>query len=108
MAKRAIPRVKARLYIQEHIDADPKKNSDTELGKRLGKNRATAFKWRTDPYRLDSQQLSQLADALGLDDMLDLYSPPGAPSIDAKMREAGTDLRRNVAAIVDNILKVGT
>jgi Cro/C1-type HTH DNA-binding domain len=79
------------LYVNEHIVN--RGISDTSLANLMGIDRATVWKWRTSPERLDTMQLARLAKALGLKSHVEFYFPPGSASLDAMVIDIPADVR---------------
>lgn len=78
--------VKPRLYIEQHIEA---RNLSFEIvGDRLGVSRTTVWRWAKEQWRLDTDKIAALAEAIGLDSWQDLGRPPERPSIDGILADA--------------------
>jgi 2-hydroxychromene-2-carboxylate isomerase len=91
---------KFRLYVQEHINKAGL--SDTQLARRMQIDRA-----RTRPERLDSTELSRLAEAIGLESHFELYFPPGTISLDAMVADLPKATREHLAEIISSFVKRG-
>jgi len=74
---------KAHLYVREHVETAIANGLSIEaIAGRIGVVRQTVWKWVDQPQRLEPSKLIQLADALDLDDVTDLWRPPGKSILD--------------------------
>lgn len=65
MATRIRQSARPHWYITEHLREAGL--SDQKAANRIGRDRATVYKWRKSPDRLDENQLRELASAIGPD-----------------------------------------
>jgi transcriptional regulator with XRE-family HTH domain len=93
------------LYISERMEKLGL--SDEAVAGRLGVARETVWRWRTQQHRLNPEKIASLAAALDCEPE-DLWRPPGQQSVDAMLKDAPEDLRRQAAELVAVILKTGT
>jgi transcriptional regulator with XRE-family HTH domain len=94
-------RLRRRLYIDEWMAE--RDLSDEKLGGRLGVARQTVFRWRREQWRLDTEKIGLLAEALGIEPE-ELWRPPSRPSIDALLKDATPEMRDTAADIVRRLI----
>jgi len=80
---------RSHLYIEEWFKE--RGLNDEKIGNRIGVNRATVFRWRTEQHRLNPEKIAALAKALDLEPE-ELWRPPDRPSLDALVRESSDDV----------------
>lgn len=97
-------RRRAHLYIDEWFEF--RGLNDAKVGQRLGLDRTTVWKWRTNPNRLDPGKMEALAGALDIEPA-ELYRPPSRPSLDAIAADYPDDLQQKAAEIVRLLGKTG-
>lgn len=95
---------KTHFYITEHFRAA--KLSDAKIGERINRDRATVFKWRKTPDRLDANQLRELASAMpphadgepfAPDDF---RRPPGRPDLNRLVEDAPEKQQKMIIDVV--------
>lgn len=111
MATRIGQRRRAHLYLDEWFAH--RSLNDAKVADRLGIDRTTVWKWRTNPSRLDPGKMDALAAALDIEPA-DLYRPPSEPkpkpppgSLDEIAKDYPEDLRQKAAEIVRLLGKTG-
>lgn len=90
------------LYIKEWMDELG--HTDITLGKILGIDRATVFRWRTEQKRLTPPKIVRLADALKLKP-IDLWRRPSIPSVDAILDGAPIEQYKMAVDIVQRLIQ---
>lgn len=83
------------LYIAEHMEA--KGINDERLAGRLDVARETVTRWRNEQSRLNPYKIDAIAKALGLKSGMELWRPPGRPSLDAALTDAPDELVKQFA-----------
>lgn len=90
------------LYITERMERLGL--SDDVLSNRLGVARETIWRWRTQQHRLNPEKIAALAAVLDCEPE-ELWRPPDLLSVDAMLKNASDDQRRQAAELVAVILK---
>jgi transcriptional regulator with XRE-family HTH domain len=98
---------RAHLYIKEHMDAAVPKMTDERLANRLGIDRSTAWKLRTQQHRLTPEKIAAIAEALGKTPQ-ELWQPPDVVDLNAIADGAPAELRQKAAEMLQILLKTGT
>lgn len=86
MVSRIRKGARAHVYLDEwceHLGL-----THEQLGLRVGVARNTIWRWSKEQWRLDPPKLAAIADAMGLEDVRDLFRRPERPSIDAVLHDA--------------------
>lgn len=78
--------------------------SDDDAAQKLGVQRETVYRWRTQQHRLNPQKIRRLATLCGIEPG-EFWHMPGVPSIDSMLRDAPADIRRMAADIVSRLMK---
>lgn len=65
--------------------------NDEKVGNRLGRDRATIFRWRKEQHRLNPDKIAALAKALDLEPE-ELWRPPARRSLDALVKDSSDDV----------------
>ncbi len=95
------------LYIAEWMKE--RGVSDERLAGRLGVDRVTVTRWRTQQHRLNPEKIKALADALDIEPVVLWHPPePNRPSIDTMLRGASDEAVKKVAEVAAIILRSGT
>lgn len=81
--------------------------SDEKVASRLGIDRTTVWKWRTQPRRLTRDKIASLAVILDIEPM-ELYRPPSRPSLDAMVANAPPEVQEMAVDIVRRLVGRGT
>lgn len=101
----ATPRIgrqrQAHIYLKEWMEA--RGLSDEKVASRLGIDRTTVWKWRTQPRRLTRDKIASLAVILDIEPM-ELYRPPSRPSLDALVQDAPEDIQKMAVDIVRRLV----
>jgi transcriptional regulator with XRE-family HTH domain len=101
MATRIGRKAQAHLYIREWLDF--RGLSDEKAASRLGIDRTTVWKWRTQPRRLTRDKIESLAVLLDIEPE-ELYRPPNRPSLDAMVKDAPEDIQDMAVDIVRRLV----
>lgn len=89
---------RAHLYIDEWFAA--RGLNDEKVGNRIGRDRATVFRWRKEQHRLNPEKIAELASALDLEPS-ELWRPPASgPSLDAMVIDSPPETQAMIADIV--------
>ncbi len=104
MATRIGQRRRAHLYLEEWFAH--RGLNDAKVADRLGLDRTTVWKWRTNPSRLDPGKMEALASALDIEPA-QLYRPPESISLDAIAKDFSPDLKEMAADILRRLGKPG-
>lgn len=94
-----------QLYIDEwmsHLGL----NDDT-LAEKIGTNRVTMWRWRSEQNRLNPLKIARIAKGMGIAPE-DLWRPPGRPSLDSLVKEADDETVQRAADVVRIMLKTGS
>lgn len=97
-------RRKLHLYIKEWMDE--RGLSDEVLGNRMGVDRATVWRWRTQQHRLNPEKIAALAEAMNLESE-DFYRPPSRPSLDSLVANVPEELHKTALDIVRRLVGRG-
>jgi hypothetical protein len=97
-------RERQHLYIAEWMDFLGL--TDEALGNRMGKDRATIWRWRVQQHRLNPDKIAALAAGIGLADPVDLWRDPrtARPSLDAIIKNAPGDIQDMAADIIRRLV----
>lgn len=105
----ATPRIgrqkQAHIYLKEWMEF--RGLSDEKVASRLGIDRTTVWKWRTQPRRLTRDKIASLAVILDIEPM-ELYRPPSRPSLDAMVANAPPEVQEMAVDIVRRLVGRGT
>lgn len=94
----------SHIYLKEWLNH--RGLSDERAAQRLGIDRTTLWKWRTQPRRLTRDKLASLAVILDIEPE-ELYRPPDRPSLDAMIKNAPEDVQKMAVDIVQRLVKRG-
>jgi transcriptional regulator with XRE-family HTH domain len=96
-----VPRIgrkqKSHLYIKEWMEA--RGLSDQKMADRIGVERPTITRWRTEQHRLNPEKIAAIAAALDIEPA-ELWRPPHRPSVDALLRDADDATLQRAAEVV--------
>ena len=95
-------RRRGHLYLEEWFEA--RGLNDEKIGKRLGLDRTTVWKWRKQQHRLDPGKIAALAGALDCEPE-DLWRPPSRPSIDAITKKLPDEIHGDVVEFARRLAK---
>ena len=90
------------LYIKEWMDHLGV--SDETMAGRLGVARETVWRRYSEQNRLNPEKIAEFADALGMEEVTQLYFPPLVPSLDAIATGASSEQREMIADVVRRVM----
>lgn len=90
------------LYLREWMDH--RGLSDETLGLRLGLSRQTIYRWRKEQWRIDTEKMALLAEALDIDPR-DLWGPPSRRSVDAITQGLPDEIHGDVVEFAEKLRK---
>lgn len=94
----------AHIYLAEWLEY--RGLSDEKAAGRLGIDRTTVWKWKTQPRRLTRDKIASLAAILDIEPE-ELYRPPGRPSLDAMIKDAPPEVQSMVFDVVRRMVNRG-
>jgi DNA-binding Xre family transcriptional regulator len=92
------------LYIAEWMEH--RSLSDQKLADRVGVDRVTVTRWRTQQHRLDPGKIAALAEALDCEPE-DLWRLPTRPSIDAMLKNESDEMVKRAMEVITILRKTG-
>lgn len=101
MVTRIGQRRRAHLYVAEWLEH--RGLSDEKAAGRLGIDRVTVWKWKTQPGRLNPEKIAALASILDIEPE-ELFRPPSRPSLDAMVKNQPESVQAMAADIVRRLI----
>lgn len=96
---------RVHLYIKEWMEKLGV--SDEAMAGRLNVARETVWRRYTEQNRLNPEKIAEFADALGFEEVTQLYYPPDVQSLDAIATGATFEQREMIADVVRRVMGKG-
>ena len=96
-----------RLYLDQWFEY--RGLNDEKVAARIGVDRTTVWKWRSNQSRLDPDKIAALASALDCkpEQLWQLPPRPDRPSVDALLADAPDDVVRKAAEMISILRRAG-